>query len=62
MDKEDIYYSIEIIYDFSLQTPKIVFCRPNGIGVSLANNTTLNARGPAITRRMARPVSFFINL
>lgn len=40
----------------------MVFCRPNGIGVSLANNTTLNARGPAITRSMARPVSFFINL
>ena len=32
------------------------------MGVSLANNTILNARGPDITRRMARPVSFFINL
>lgn len=40
----------------------MVFCSPNGMGVSLANNTILNARGPDITRRMARPVSFFINL
>lgn len=32
------------------------------MGVSLVNNTTLNARGPAIIRRIALPVSFFINL
>lgn len=40
----------------------MVFCRPNGIGVSRASNTTLNERGPDITLRMAFPVSFFSNL
>ncbi|CRK97740.1 CLUMA_CG011120, isoform A [Clunio marinus] len=40
----------------------IVFCKPNGIGVRRANRTTLNARGPEITRNIARPVSVFINL
>lgn len=43
-------------------TPNIVFCRPNGIGVRRANRTTLKALGPDITRRIARPVSVFINL
>ena len=40
----------------------MVFCRPKGIGVNLANNTTRNARGPDITRSMDFAVSFFINL
>lgn len=43
-------------------TPNIVFCNPNGIGVNRVNKTTLNALGPDITRNMARPVSFLINL
>lgn len=43
-------------------TPNIVFWMPNGIGVSRAKRTTLNARGPDITRNIARPVSVFINL
>ena len=43
-------------------TPKIVFCNPNGIGVSRAKSTTLNAREPEITRNIALPVSFFISL
>lgn len=43
-------------------TPNMVFCKPNGIGVSRASNTTLNERGPDITRKMAFPVSFFSNL
>lgn len=38
-------------------TAKIVFCKPNGIGVSLVNKTTLNACGPEITRSIARAVS-----
>lgn len=43
-------------------TPNITFCRPNGIGVRRVNSTTRNALGPDITRSMARPVSFLINL
>lgn len=46
----------------NLLTPKIVFCNPNGSGVRRVNKTILNARGPDITRNIARPVSFFINL
>lgn len=45
-----------------LLTPKIVFCSPNGIGVSLANKMILNALGPAITLNIALPVSFLSNL
>lgn len=36
----------------------MVFCKPNGIGVNLANNTTLKACGPDITLRIALAVSF----
>lgn len=43
-------------------TPNIVFCKPKGIGVRRAKSTTRKALGPDITRRIARPVSVFINL
>ena len=43
-------------------TPNIAFCMPNGMGVKRVNNTTRNALGPDITRNIARPVSFLINL
>lgn len=49
------------IHSFKL-TPNIAFCIPNGIGVRRVNRTTLNALGPEITRSIARPVSFLINL
>jgi hypothetical protein len=39
-----------------------VFCNPNGIGVSLVNRTTLKARDPEITLKIARPFSVFISL
>lgn len=41
---------------------KIVFCRPKGIGVNLASNTTLKACDPDITLSIALAVSFCIRV
>lgn len=57
---------VHILYRYAFRlyqlTPNITFCSPNGIGVRRVNSTTRNALGPDITRSMARPVSFLINL
>lgn len=43
-------------------TANIVFCSPNGIGVSLAQKTILKHNGPDITLIIAVAISFWVNL
>lgn len=61
-DNTEVYTLYRYAFRLYELTPNITFCSPNGIGVRRVNSTTRNALGPDITRSMARPVSFLINL